>query len=98
MEPKYIMPVKILKGNQGPKCESTLVLEETTYSVASLDERGMATFCSLDEEVELKLVCTGCGERYDVEKGGPYFQIKRTTKPIPKMKPIVKEFNPFYNT
>ena len=97
MEQKYIMPVKILKRNQCPNCESTLILEETSYSVATLDENGMATFSSLDEEVDVKLLCTGCGKEFEVEKGGPYFRIKRTTKPIPKMKPIIKDFNPFYN-
>ncbi len=91
-----ITPLKHLDLNQCPKCEGTMVLLEKETSTIFLNSKGIPDYTdNLDSIVELKLVCTNCGNVYDAEKEGIYYRIKRSTKKISKP---MKDYNPFYTS
>jgi uncharacterized protein YbaR (Trm112 family) len=56
-----IHPIHRLGLNQCPKCEGILVLVE---------KRGIPKSNNLDDEVEIKLICTECKSVYDADKEG----------------------------
>lgn len=89
---KQIRPYLIIGINQCPKCLERLELLEIDTYVAAIDKRGRAI--GGNEETEVSLRCMGCGEEYPAWKKGNSYYIAPTTPPI---KPIMKEFNPFYS-
>ena len=93
-----IRPIHRLGLNQCPACEGLLVLVEKSISMIDLDKRGIPKQSSLDEEIELKLICTECGNVYDAEKEGMHYLVKRSSKKLIKEKKSkkMKDFNPFY--
>lgn len=90
---KLMQPVKYLKNNQCPECESKLVLVEQTVSFCDIDDRGLPLNVSLSEEIEVNLNCPNCGAMYEAEKKGPYFYIKPI---LPKInRTVLEDYNPF---
>ena len=85
-----IHPIHRLGLNQCPKCEGILVLVE---------KRGIPKSNNLDDEVEIKLICTECKSVYDADKEGMHYLIKRSSKKLVKEKKSkrMKDFNPFYS-
>lgn len=88
---KFTKPIIFLKPNQCPKCYGKLMLVEEESYVAKLDNKGLPI--GGQTYVEQRLVCESCGESYDAEKKGMYFEIAHTLPPIPV---IAKDYNPFY--
>ena len=86
-----IKPIIHLKPNQCPKCLGTLKFVETSHYEAELNEIGRQE--NGKEYFEPKLVCTKCGEEYDCKIHGFVYSIDYH---LPVVKPIVKDYNPFY--
>ena len=94
-----IHPIHRLGLNQCPKCEGILVLVEKSISMMDLDKRGIPKTNNLDDEIEIKLICTECKSVYDADKEGMHYLIKRSSKKLVKEKKSkkMKDFNPFYS-
>ena len=88
---KMIQPIKFVSNNQCPKCYGHLELLEVDIYVAAIDKKGRPIGGS--EFTEASLRCKTCGEEYPAWKKGACYYIAPTTPPI---KPVMKEFNPFY--
>lgn len=86
--------VVYLDENECPKCRGRLVLVTIERSVTPINKNGSPIITQdIDDEIEACLTCKKCGETYDVEKRGMYFQIKREL-PVINI-PSLKDFNPF---
>ena len=90
-EDKGIRPIKFVSMNQCPCCYGRLELLEVDTYVAATDKKGRPIGGS--EFTESSLRCKTCGKEYPAWKKGSSYFIAPTT---PEIKPIMKEFNPFY--
>lgn len=90
-EKKKKKPIIFVKPNQCPNCLGNMILREVEIYEAPLDENGVpgkgTTF------VEPRLVCSKCGSVYDCERTGIGYRIDFH---LPKVKPVMKKYNPFY--
>lgn len=86
-----IKPFIFIDPNQCPYCLGKLIFRETEIFEARLDEYGVPI--GGETMVQPKLVCSKCGKIYDCERKGLGYQIDCH---LPKTRPIVKEYNPFY--
>lgn len=83
-----------LGENECPKCGGKLNLVTIERNISPLNKYGIPIVNknTIDDEVEIWLVCNTCKSTYDAESSGMKFGIKRE---LPKIKPEIKEFNPF---
>ncbi len=90
-EKKLKKPIIFVRPNQCPNCLGNMIFKEVEIYEAPLDENGVpgegVTY------VEPRLVCPKCGSVYDCEKTGIGYRIDFH---LPKVKPIMKKYNPFY--
>ena len=86
-----IKPIIHLKPNQCPKCLGQLKFVEESHYEALLNENGMQE--AGDEYFIPKLVCTKCGEEYDCKIQGLLYIIDYHLQTV---RPIIKDYNPFY--
>lgn len=88
---KGIKPIKFVSINQCPSCYGRLELLELDTYVAAIDKKGRPI--GGQEFTEASLRCTCCGKEYPAWKKGASYFIAPTT---PEIRPIMKDFNPFY--
>lgn len=88
---KLKKPIIFVKPNQCPNCLGTLMFKEVEFYEAHLNDNGIP-----GEGVTYSvpcLVCTKCNSIFDCEKIGLGYRIDFH---LPKIKPIMKKYNPFY--
>ena len=83
-----------LNENECPKCGGKLSLVTMSKNVSPLSKKGLpiTNKNSIDDEVEVWLLCDHCKSTYDAEMNGICFQIK---KELPEIKRPIEDFNPF---
>lgn len=85
-------PFIFLKPNQCPECMGILTYKEIEIFEAPLDEHGVPIEGKF--YAEPRLVCSTCKKVFDCERKGLGFTINYH---LPKVIPVKKDFNPFYN-
>lgn len=84
-----------LRPNQCPVCGGELSLTEVEKTTFSLDDNGARENYFEQGYYDAYLECDTCHEKFEADKKGEFFFVKRSLPMVEKKSNVILSFNPF---